>query len=198
MSTFKVAGDYLGELLSPRLLGFVLTHLTMVGLLAPWAWIDALEPVVGSGGGSLEFEKVRVYLSLWTTTLDEFTDEEDKNIWQTIRIVIPIALVLNIVEYLAINVILKSQFVTGFHHGFLAFINAIAAVLLALAIILYAATVDKMFEHLHTYDEATFGTLNDGLEKMYYLAGPVAIILSICTCLLLKGYHFYSWWNSDL
>ena len=169
----------------------------MVALLAPWAWVDALEPFEPdlSGPNGMNFQKVRVYLSLWTTQLDEFTDDEDKNIWQTIRICVPLALVLNIVEYLGINV-WESGPVTGFHHGFLAMINALALVFMGVAISLYTASVDDMFDHLHTYDETTFGTLNDNLEKMYFLAGPIAGFITIGLLFCLSGLHTYMWWRT--
>lgn len=187
--------DYIEELLSLKLVVFLLTHFTMVALLAPWAWIDALEPYEAavSGPNGMNFEKVRVYLSLWTTQTDEFTDEEHKNIWQTIRICIPVALVLNIVEYLGINVWDKGE-ISSLHHAFLAMVNALALVFMSISIILYAVTVDDMFTHLHTYSETAFGTLNDNLEKMYYLAGPVSGIISTCLLALLAGLHTYLWW----
>jgi hypothetical protein len=190
--------SYLDQLLSLKLVGFLLTHFTMVALLAPWAWIDSLEPFAAdlAGPNGMNFRKVRVYLSLWTTQLDEFTDEEDENIWQTIRICVPLALVLNIVEYLGINVWESGTMMTGFHHAVLAMINALALVFMGITISLYAASVDDMFEHLHTYDETTFGALNDNLEKMYFLAGPIAGFISLGLLFCLSGLHTYMWWRT--
>lgn len=191
-------GSYLDQLLSLKLVGFLLTHFTMVALLAPWAWIDALEPFEAdlSGPNGMNFKKVRVYLSLWTTQLEEFTDEGDKNIWQTIRVCVPLALVLNIVEYLGLGVWGSGDMMTGFHHAFLAVINGLAFVFLGIAIVLYAATVDNMFEHLHTYSETTFGALNDDLEKMYFLAGPTAGFFSLGLLFCLSLLHTYRWWRT--
>lgn len=186
---------YIEELISLKLAGFLLTHFTMIANLAPWAWIDSLEPyeVSQSGPNGLKFEKVRVYLSLWTTQLDELTDEEYKNIWQTIRICMALTLVFNIVEYLGINVWAKGD-ISSLHHAFLAVVNALALLFLTLSLSIYAINVDDMFAHLHTYDETLFGTLNDDLEKMYFLAGPISGLFSVGILIILTYVHVHRWW----
>jgi hypothetical protein len=194
----RIAGKYVTELYSPRLVGFLLTHFNMIGLLAPWAWVEALEPVALEATGPLQLEKTTAYISLWTTTLDDFTTSKDESVWQTLRVVVPIALVMNIIEYLGINVIDRSDFIVGAHHAFLAFVNSIAVIMLFLALVLYAARVDDMFAHLTSYDESVFGPISVGLQTSYYLAGPVSLIITICLNVVLMGYHFFSWSRADM
>lgn len=187
---------YIEELFSLKIVGFLLTHFTMIAILAPWAWVDSLEPYKAgtSGPNGLIFEKVRVYLSLWTTQLDEFTDKEDKNIWQTIRICMALTLVFNIVEYLGLNIWAKGE-ISSLHHVILAVVNALALLFLTISLSMYAIKVDDMFAHLHTYDETLFGTLNDDLEKMYFLAGPISGLFSVGILIILTYVHVYKWWT---